>query len=299
MTHAPRQHQPNAADLPEPQPPEPKPVMRWNAAVVAFMLLVHGLAASAWLLPVPSTYVAVALVMYVLLGLGTTVGLHRLICHRSFQCPRWLEYVLISLAMPTGQGSPLLWAATHRQHHAFSDTARDPHSPRRSLAYAHIGWIMDKASTRDDDWQTWCKDIAHDRYYHWLLKFRLVPHVAVVAVVALTLGWRAVPFCFYLPAVLWMHSTYAVNSLSHRFGSQAWDTGEQSRNFWPVGLLALGEGWHNNHHAFPRSARHGLRWWQLDVSWWVIRTLQAIGLAWDVKGPGRKVARSAGENSNF
>jgi fatty-acid desaturase len=267
-----------------------EPVAKWNPTVVGFMVVVHTLAISALLLPIRPVDLAVALAVYITLGLGTTVGLHRLICHRAFQCPRWVEHVLVTMAMPTGQGSPLLWAATHRQHHAYSDTVRDPHSPTRSLWYAHLGWILDDASTHDDDWQTWCKDIARDRYYLWLLKFRMVPHVLAVLAVALTLGWRAVPVCFYLPAVLWMHSTYAVNSLSHRFGSQAWPTGEGSRNFWLVGLLALGEGWHNNHHAFPRAARHGLRWWQLDASWWFIRALELVGLAWDLKQPGRKVA---------
>lgn len=274
--------------------PAPRPA-RWNCVTIAFMIVVHGLAGLALFLPIQNQWLPVALAAYVILGLGTTVGLHRLICHRAFQCPRWVEYALVTMAMPTGQGSPLLWAATHRRHHGFSDGPGDPHSPRRSFWYGHIGWILDDESTADSAWPTWCRDIAEDRYYLWLLRFRLVPQAIAVLMTALALGWAAVPFCFFLPAVLWMHSTYAVNSLCHlpALGSAPWATKEDSRNFWLVGLLALGEGWHNNHHAFPRAARHGLRWWQLDVSWLFIRGLAVLGLAWDLKQPGRHVATAA------
>ncbi len=271
--------------------PVASPAMQWNYAVLAYMVAVHATALWSLWAPVRPVWIAVAIGMYFVFGIGTTVGLLRLVCHRAFACPRWLEYVLISMAMPTGQGSPLLWAATHGLHHAYSDTDRDPHSPARSFWYGHIGWFVNALSTRPDDWQTWCRDIGQDPYYLWLLRFRMVPQVVVVTCVALLLGWRAVPFCFYLPAVLWMHATYAVNSLCHlpNLGQAPHATGEHSRNFLPIGLLALGEGWHNHHHAFPRSARHGLGPRQPDVAFAVIKTLQFAGLAWNVRGPGHHV----------
>ncbi|MBU8896459.1 acyl-CoA desaturase [Corallococcus sp. H22C18031201] len=263
------------------------PRFRVSLIIVVYMLVVHALAASAFVLPWPPHALPVALTLYVAMGLGTTVGLHRLICHRAFECPRWVEYGLVTVAMLTGQGSPLLWAATHRIHHAKADTEGDVHSPERGLWYAHMGWILNEASTDDDAWRTWCKDLAGDRYYHWLLRFRLGPQVIAVLVLGLTLGWRTLPAYFFLPMVSWMQSTYAVNSVCHAraFGTRVHDTRDHSRNVWWVSVLALGEGWHNNHHAFPASARHGWVWWQVDVGWTFIRCLRAVGLARQVHLP--------------
>ncbi|MSP91416.1 MAG: acyl-CoA desaturase [Myxococcales bacterium] len=251
-----------------------------------YLLIVHGGAALAFVLPWQWRWLPGAVALYVVLGIGTTVGLHRLICHRAFRCPRSVEWALVTAAMLTGQGSPLLWAATHRIHHAFSDVPQDVHSPRRGFWYGHVGWILDRSSVGDDEWRVWCKDLRHDPYYLWLLRFRLVPQFAAIGFVAALEGWAAVPACFLLPMVLWMHATYLVNSASHwSWGSAAWRTGEGSRNVWWVALLALGEGWHNHHHAFPRSARHGLLPGQFDFAWWFICALERLGLAWDVQVP--------------
>ena len=259
--------------------------LKVNCLVLSYLCVVHLLAASAFLLPVRPGLVALAVVTYFSIGFSTTVGLHRLLSHRSFQCPKWLEYLLVTAAMLTGQGSPLLWVANHRIHHGRSDREGDVHSPRRGFWYAHVGWIMDDASTDPLAYRKYCKDLAGDAYYHWLVRYRLAPQAAAVALVGLTLGWSAVPLVFFLPVVCWMHSTYMVNSVCHdaRFGSRLFETREGSRNVWWVGLLALGEGWHNNHHAHPRSARHGLGARQLDLSYLVIRLFAALGLARDVK----------------
>lgn len=259
-----------------------------DAQVIAFMVVVQGLALGGLLSPAwRLEWLAVAVAVYAVAGIGTTVGLHRLICHRSFRCPRWVEYTLVTAAMVTGQGSPLLWAATHRRHHARSDKAGDPHSPKESFWHGHIGWIWRHSSTNPQEWQRWCKDLAKDRYYQFLLKGRLVPHLALAVVIALALGWQALPSCLYLPMVLWMHATYAVNSFGHSaaWGKAPFAAGEGSRNVAWVGIAALGEGWHNNHHAFPASARHGLLAGQFDASWLVIRALMALGLASEAKLP--------------
>ncbi len=266
-----------------------------DGTILAFMVIVHALAL--WGLLSPgwnASRLAVAIAVYVVAGIGTTVGLHRLICHRSFRCPLWVEHALVTAAMITGQGSPLLWAATHRRHHARSDKVGDPHTPKDSFWYGHIGWIWHRSSSTPDEWRRWCKDLAQDRYYHFLLRGRLVPHLAVAAVIGLTLGWQALPSCLYLPMVLWMHATYSVNSFGHSaaWGQAPFATGEGSRNVAWVGWAALGEGWHNNHHAFPASARHGLLAGQVDASWLVISALVALGLASDAKlpDPGRLAA---------
>ncbi|NOK31748.1 acyl-CoA desaturase [Corallococcus exercitus] len=265
-----------------------------SPVIVGYMLVVHALAALAFFLPWPPYALPVALAVYVSIGLGTTVGLHRLLCHRAFACPRWVEYALVTVAMLTAQGSPLLWAANHRLHHAKADAEGDVHSPVRGFWYAHMGWILNASSTEEDGWRTWCRDMANDGYYHWLLRYRIAPQVLTVLFVGLTFGWRTVPAYFFLPVVCWMQSTYAVNSVCHAaFGHRVHDTRDHSRNVWWVSVLALGEGWHNNHHAFPASARHGWVWWQWDPGWLFIRALRGLGLAWDVRLPSRVQSRPA------
>jgi stearoyl-CoA desaturase (delta-9 desaturase) len=153
-----------------------------------------------------------------------------------------------------------------------------------------MGWILDDDSTEADSWRKNCRDMAGDRYYLWLLRYRMVPQLVTVVLLGVTLGWRALPACFFLPLVFWMHSTYCVNSVCHVrwFGFRSHDTHDRSRNVWWVSVVALGEGWHNNHHAFPGSARHGQAWWQFDPGWAFIRLLQWLGLAWDVRLPGQR-----------
>jgi stearoyl-CoA desaturase (delta-9 desaturase) len=260
---------------------------RVNYMVLVYLCLVHIIAASAFWLPKRPAHVALAVVTYFSIGFSTTIGLHRLLSHRSFQCSKWLEYLFVTFAMLTGQGSPLLWVANHRIHHGNSDREGDVHSPRRGFWYSHILWIVDDASTDPLAYQKYCKDLSEDAYYHWLVRYRLVPQAAVVLLAGATLGWSAIPLVFFLPVVCWMHSTYAVNSVCHdaRFGSRLFETRDNSRNVWWVGLLALGEGWHNNHHAYPRSARHGLSTRQLDLSYMLIRLLSAARLTWNLKEP--------------
>jgi stearoyl-CoA desaturase (delta-9 desaturase) len=275
--------------------------LKVNYIVLSYLCVAHVVAASALLLPVRPGLVALAVVTYFSIGFSTTIGLHRLLSHRSFQCPKWLEYLLVSVAMLTGQGSPLLWVANHRIHHGRSDREGDVHSPRRGFWYAHLLWIIDDTSTDPEAYRKYCKDLAGDRYYHWLVRYRLAPQAAGVALVGLTLGWAAVPLVFFLPVVCWMHSTYMVNSVCHdaRFGSRLFETREGSRNVWWVGLLALGEGWHNNHHAYPRSARHGLGARQLDLSYLVIRLFGALGLARNLKeAPAPKTRQAAAACAN-
>jgi stearoyl-CoA desaturase (delta-9 desaturase) len=266
---------------------------RTDGVAAGVLALFHALALAGLLLPGPAWWWLAAGAVYCLVGVCTTLGLHRLLSHRAFTCPRWVEHALVSVAMVTGQGSPLLWVATHRRHHAHSDSEGDVHSPTRGFWYAHVGWILDPDSTDPEAWRTLCRDLAHDRYYHWLLRYRLVPQALAVVAVALCLGWAAVPRVFYLPVVLWMHTSYGVNSVCHspRFGTRAFATPEGSRNVWWMALLSFGEGWHNNHHAFPRAAFHGMGRWQPDASGWVLRGLARLGLASQLQHPTPAVAQ--------
>jgi fatty-acid desaturase len=261
--------------------------IRTNYLVVVYLCLIHLIAVSAFFLPFRPGYFALAIFNYFFIGFSTTIGLHRLLSHRSFSCPKWMEYLLVTGAMLTGQGSPLLWVANHRIHHQHSDEMGDVHSPRRGFWYSHLLWIVDDNSTDPGAYRKYCKDLTADRYYHWLVRYRIVPQLAAVLLCGFTLGWAAVPCVFFLPVVCWMHSTYSVNSFCHHewFGSRKFETRENSRNVWWVGLIALGEGWHNNHHAFPRSVRHGMMWNQIDLSYWLIRLFGVLGLAWDLQQP--------------
>ena len=272
--------------------------MKLNRWVLAFMVVVHGLALAALVRPIAPLWIPLALFVYFGVGFGTTLGLHRLLSHRSFRCSKWLEYLLVSVAATTGQGSPLLWVANHRRHHTHADVERDVHSPTRGFWYAHLGWILDERSTEPEAYRTVCRDFATDRYYHWLMRYRIVPHLLAVLGVGLSLGWAAVPFVFYLPMVCWMHSTYLVNSACHfgPFGFRSFETPDLSRNVWWVGLLALGEGWHNNHHASPRAAIHGFSRRQLDLSGLLLKLLERLGLVWGLRGcePSKRFSRVRG-----
>lgn len=232
-------------------------------------------------------------------GLGVTIGFHRLFSHRAFRTSRPVERALMVLGCVGGQSSPIWWIATHRRHHRLSDRPGDPHSPHaghggkgwwRRFWHAHQGWeelrsTYDPTAVRD---LTRRADLAWiDR--HWYAWYLL--GLALPAALGYAVGGTAFDA---LMGFLWggllrhavsQHVTYMINSVGHLWGSQAHDTGDRSRNSLFLGLLALGEGWHNNHHAYPYSARHGFRWCQPDLSWNLIWLMERLGLAWDVKRP--------------
>jgi len=239
--------------------------------------------------------------MYVLTALGITVGYHRLFTHRAFETNRVVQFILAALGSMAVQGPLLKWVAVHRLHHQNSDTCEDPHSPYhhgsglfglvRGLWHAHLGWLF---NPDPPDLARYVKDLRQSRLLRyvsllfpvWVLAGLLIPTVLGGL---LTWSWSGA-----LLGLVWgglvriflvHHVTWSVNSLCHLWGGQPYDVHDQSRNNIVVGILGLGEGWHNNHHAFPTSARHGLRWWQIDMSYWVIQTLALLRLAWKVKLP--------------
>jgi fatty-acid desaturase len=236
-------------------------------------------------------------------GLGVCLGYHRLLTHRSFQTFRWVRRSLALFGALAGEGPPITWIAVHRKHHQFADKEGDPHSPREGALWSHILWIFPRP--RSAEWQQmierYAKDLLKDPFMRRLDKTFLALHFAFGLALFLC-GWfvwdayTGLSFLVYgmfLRLVYVMHVTWLVNSAAHMWGYRSYDTRDDSRNLWWVALVAYGEGWHNNHHAFPARARHGHRWWELDVTYLVICAMESVGLAWHVFR-GRKSDRVAG-----
>ncbi len=247
--------------------------------------------------------VAVFAIMYVATGLGITVGFHRLLTHRSFATTRPVRFVLAGLGSAAIEGPVISWVADHRKHHAFSDQPGDPHSPHvdhgggwrgalTGLAHAHLGWLF--IHTQRGNHQRYAPDLVEDPVVRFVDRTFLWWAIGGL-VTAFMLGWAiGGSLVAGLTGLLWggavrmlvlHHVTYSINSLCHFFGRRRFETGDESRNLSWLALPSFGESWHNNHHAFPTSAAHGLRRWEVDLSAMTIRALEATGLAWDVVRP--------------
>jgi stearoyl-CoA desaturase (delta-9 desaturase) len=256
---------------------------------VAFMTVMHGLCLLA-----PATFswpmVGLFLASYFVTGcLGITLSFHRQLSHRSFTTPKWLEYALAYCGVLAVQGDPLEWVSSHRYHHLHTDTPLDPHSPYEGFWWSHMGWLLDNKITLDRvGLRGNTSDMSCQPFYNFIQKTYPWHVVAMFGLLYAFGGLPAVVWGGALRAVWVYHITWFVNSASHVWGYQTYNTGDLSRNNWWVGLLAFGEGWHNNHHAFEFSARHGLEWWQLDMTWLTICALEKLGLASNVKLPSEK-----------
>ena len=227
-----------------------------------------------------------AVVLYFVAGmLGIGMAYHRLLTHRSYKTPLWMEYFLTLCATLALEGGPIFWVATHRVHHQKSDRDGDPHTPREGSFWAHMGWIIMGQGLHQETalLARYTPDLSKDKFHVALTKWHWVPQV-VVGLVLLAFGG--------IPYVLWgigartvfgLHTTWAVNSATHLWGRRRFATKDDSTNNWWVALLTFGAGWHNNHHAHPTSARHGLAWYEVDLNWMGISFLRMLGLAWDVK----------------
>jgi len=245
--------------------------------------------------------------MYVVTAFGITVGFHRLFTHRSFETNIVVKVIFAILGSMAVQGPMLKWVAVHRRHHQFSDTPEDPHSPHhhghgiggllRGAWHAHVGWIFE-AEPKDlmryvpDLQQNQSLRITSGLFFLWVFLGLVIP-AALGGL--LTWSWRGALTGFLWGGLIRIflvhHVTWSVNSACHLWGSRPFRSTDESRNNAIFGVLAMGEGWHATHHAFPTSARHGLRWWQIDMSYWLIRGLKFLGLAWDVRLPTREAVR--------
>jgi fatty-acid desaturase len=232
------------------------------------------------------TRLVVALTLYwISVGLGISMGYHRLHTHRGFKTFKLFEYFLAICGTLTLEGGPLFWVATHRLHHQHSDQAEDPHTPRVNGFWAHIGWIIFGEAHHNDTARMarYAPDLAKDPFYRWLTTYHWVPLTTLGFVLLAIGGWGLVNWGIFLRVVVGMHSTWLVNSATHMWGRRRFATSDDSRNVWWVALLTFGEGWHNNHHAHPTSARHGLAWYELDPTWIELKLLRALGLVWDIR----------------
>lgn len=219
--------------------------------------------------------------------LGVTLCYHRMLTHRSFQSPKWLEYLLTYCAALAMQGGPVHWVATHRIHHAFSDRPQDPHSPKRGFWWAHMLWLFvyDEVLDHPTKYFRYAPELARDPVHQFLNKTFVLQNVLLAALLFAVGGWPCVVWGIFVRTVFVYHCTWLVNSAAHIWGYQSYQTNEGSRNNWWVAFLTYGEGWHNNHHAYPSSAAHGLRWWEFDLTYLTIRLLAFLGLAEKIRLP--------------
>jgi stearoyl-CoA desaturase (Delta-9 desaturase) len=263
------------------------PKERVGLSALPFLLL-HVLAVvGAVLVPFDWTLVALATGLYALRMFGVTAGYHRYFAHRTFKTSRAFQLVLAFLAETSLQKGVLWWSGHHRDHHRDSDTPRDLHSPRqRGFWWSHVGWFL--SSTHDAAPLHRIRDFAQYPELRFLSKhYWLPPTIYGLALLAIGgLPWVVWGFC--VSTVLLWHGTFTINSLSHVFGKRRYETSDDSRNNWLLALITLGEGWHNNHHHFAASARQGFYWWEIDVTYYALRALAALGLVWDLKQPSPK-----------
>jgi len=257
--------------------------LNWLTTIVLILLHIGAVAALfmfSW-----RVFAASGFLYWMTVGLGISMGYHRLHTHRSYQIPRFLEYFFAVCGSMTLEGGPIFWVATHRLHHQKSDLPGDPHSPRDGAWWSHIGWIL-LGETNHNNTRVLSKyapDLAKDKIYVWLNDYHWVP-LAVLGGVLYAIG--GLPLFLWggcLRVVVGLHSTWLVNSATHMWGRRRFETRDDSRNSWWVALLTFGEGWHNNHHAHPTSARHGLAWYEVDHSWILISVLKFFGIAKSVK----------------
>jgi stearoyl-CoA desaturase (delta-9 desaturase) len=266
-------------------------IVPFLAFVVAIVLL--------WNTWVDWSDLAVLAIMYVLTGYGVTLGFHRLLTHRSFQTFKPVEYTLAILGSVAVQGPVMSWVADHRKHHAHTDQDGDPHSPHghgggvkgaiAGLWYAHMGWLFDRAGQAEH--ARYARDLYEDRGMQFIHRSFVL---WVLAGLALPFGLGYLidgTLAGALTAALWggpvrifalHHVTWSINSVCHFFGTRRFDVEDRSTNVFWLSLLSFGESWHHNHHAFPRSAQHGLRWWEVDPTAWLIGAMQRLRLAWNV-----------------
>ena len=305
--------------LPRPEETEPLKIL-WPYALV--LGAVHLIALYA-LLPWSFTWLftwsglVLAILGHFVFGMmGITIGYHRLLTHRGFTCPKWMEHSLAILGICNLQDSPARWVAIHRMHHQHSDKQPDPHSPLVSFLWGHVGWIVcrHRDLDRTSHYERYVRDLLRDPFYlrlerrgGWFVVF--LTHAMLIVLCGAVFGlivsggsWQeslryAASWAVWAVAVrtvFVLHGTWSVNSLSHVFGYRNYETRDESTNNWLVALIAHGEGWHNNHHAEPRAAAHGHRWFEFDMSWWIIRALERVGLAKDVVRPKSMQKSTAG-----
>jgi stearoyl-CoA desaturase (delta-9 desaturase) len=258
---------------------------RINWVTASVMVIFHVLAVVALFFFTWTGFFVAIFLWWLSTSVGIGMGYHRLLTHRGYKIPRWLEYCLTVCATLALEGGPIFWVATHRIHHQFSDQDGDPHSPVEGTWWAHMGWILVGKSMHHDTstLARYVPDLAKDKFYVWITKYHYVPLIAVGVILLAAGGWPVVLWGIFLRTVVGLQTTWLVNSATHSWGTRRYKTRDLSTNSLWVALLTWGEGWHNNHHAHPTSARHGLKWYEIDFNWYGIWMLNKLGLARDLR----------------
>lgn len=265
---------------------------RYSWASIIWLTLAH-LAALAAPLYFSWTGLAIAVALHWLTGsLGICLGYHRLLTHTGMKTHNWVRYVFATIGSLAGEGTPLDWVADHRKHHALSDQDGDPHSPHDGSIWSHMTWLAYSTNGGDREayLKRWVPDLYKERGMRVMDKLFLPMHFLSGVLLggigyAIGGGYMAtslVLWGLFVRLVFVLHATWMVNSASHMWGYRNYETTDDSRNNWFVAIIAYGEGWHNNHHAYPRMAKHGHKWWEFDITWQAIKILRACGLVWDV-----------------
>ncbi len=219
-------------------------------------------------------------------SLGVGMGYHRLLTHRGYKTPKLVEYFLTLCATLSLESGPINWVATHRIHHQHTEVpGADPHTPREGGWWAHMGWILTGTAQQysEETLRRYAPDLYKDRVHRLINQFFYVPLTLSGIILYALGGWPFLLWGVFFRVTFGLHATWLVNSATHMWGTRRFETTDDSRNNWWVALLSFGEGWHNNHHAHPVAARHGLKWYEIDMNWWGIRTLQFFGLAKNIK----------------
>jgi len=234
------------------------------------------------------TSVWLAIGLYWLRMFAVTGGYHRYFSHRTYKTNRFGQFLLALLAQSTAQKSVLWWASKHRHHHRYADTEHDVHSPvHTSFAYSHLGWIFSTQHARFDD--SSIADLTKFPELRWLHRFEIAPAILLALICFAIDGWAGLFVGFFWSTVAVYHATFCINSLAHVHGDKDYVTGDESRNNWWLAIITMGEGWHNNHHAYQYSVRQGFRWWQWDPTYYLILGLSKLRLVWDLKEPPQAV----------
>ena len=254
-------------------------------------ILIHLSCVAAFWTGITWQAVAICITLYWLRMFGIGAGYHRYFSHRSYSTGRFLQFILAFLAQSSAQKSVLWWAAKHRHHHLHSDTQQDVHSPRhKGFVYSHLGWVFFRKHDATDFVKV--ADLASFPELRWLHKFEVMPAAVLAVLCFLIAGWSGLVIGFLWSTVLVYHATFCINSLAHVHGRKRYVTGDDSRNNWLLAFFTLGEGWHNNHHAYQSSARQGFRWWEIDVTFYVLKALSLVGIVWDLRSPPAEVLRN-------
>jgi stearoyl-CoA desaturase (delta-9 desaturase) len=289
------------ASLPQEEPAVPLPkvsgpsYLGWLRSVP--FLSLHVACVSVFFTGVNTVALALCGAFYFVRMFGITAGYHRYFSHRSYKTSRPFQFLLAWLGCSAMQKGPLWWAAHHRDHHRYSDTPDDPHSPRiNSVWWSHIGWVL-SPNFDATNWQT-IHDWSRFPELRWLNRLHWVPGILLATLCLLLGGWSGLAWGFFVSTVLLYHAVFAVNSLCHILGRRRYATADESRNNLFVAVLTLGEGWHNNHHHYQSSVNQGFFWWEIDVCYYMLKVLSFFGLVWGLRKPPAKVLEQASRTSS-